>query len=51
MGGTCSKRGAMRNTCNILIGKPERKRSLWRHRRRGENNINMGLKEARLEVD
>jgi hypothetical protein len=36
--------GAMRNACNILVGKPERKRPLGRPTRRGEDNIRIYLK-------
>jgi hypothetical protein len=35
----------MRNACNILIGKPEGKRPLRRHRRRWEYNVRMDLRE------
>jgi hypothetical protein len=37
--------GKMRNTNNILVGKPGRKRLLGRPRRRCEDNIKMDLKE------
>jgi hypothetical protein len=37
--------GGARNSCNILVGKPERKRPLGRPRRRWEDNIRMHLKE------
>jgi hypothetical protein len=37
--------GAMRNTYNILVGKPERKRPLGRPRRRWESNIRIYLRE------
>jgi len=30
----------------ILVGKPERKRPLWRPRRRSEDNIKMDLREV-----
>jgi len=30
----------------ILVGKPEGKGPLWRHRRRWEDNIKMGLQEV-----
>jgi hypothetical protein len=33
----------MRNACNNLVGKPERKRPLGRPRRRWEDNIRMDL--------
>jgi hypothetical protein len=37
--------GEMRNVYSILVGRPERKRSLGRHRRRLEDNIRMDLRE------
>jgi hypothetical protein len=42
---TRERRGAYR----VLMGKPERKRSLWRRRRIWEDNIRMDLKESRWE--
>jgi hypothetical protein len=39
----------MRNAYNILIGKPERKRSLGRLRHRWEYNIRMDLREIGWE--
>jgi hypothetical protein len=30
---------------NILVAKPKRKRPLWRHKRRWEDNIKMNLEE------
>jgi hypothetical protein len=41
--------GKMRNAYNILVGKPERKRSVGRPRCRGEDNIRMGLREIGWE--
>jgi len=41
--------GEMRNFCNILIGKPEGKRSLGRSRRRWKDNIRMDLREIGWE--
>jgi hypothetical protein len=35
----------MRNACNILVGKPEEKRSFGRPRRKREDNIRTDLKE------
>ena len=32
--------------CRVLVGKPEGKRPLGRHRRRWEDNIKMDLQEA-----
>jgi hypothetical protein len=40
----------MRNAYEILVGKPEGKRPLGRHRRRGEDNIRMDLREMGWEV-
>jgi hypothetical protein len=37
--------GEMRNAYRILVGKPERKRSLGRPRRRSVDNIKMDLEE------
>ena len=38
--------GEERGVHRMLVGKPERKRSLGRHRRRWEDNIKMDLKEV-----
>jgi hypothetical protein len=35
--------------CIVLVGKPDGKRSLGRHRRRWEDNIKMDLRETGLE--
>jgi hypothetical protein len=37
----------MRNACNILVGKPEGKRSCGRPRNRCEDNIRLDLREIR----
>jgi hypothetical protein len=37
--------GEKRNACRILVGKPEGRRSLGRHRCRWEDNIKMDLRE------
>jgi hypothetical protein len=37
--------GQNRNTCNILVGTPEGRRPLGRHRRRWEDNIKMDIME------
>jgi hypothetical protein len=37
--------GKKRNAFRILVGKPEGKRPLRRHRRRWENNIKIGIRE------
>jgi hypothetical protein len=42
---TRDRRGVYR----VLVGKPEGKKPLGRPRRRWENNIKMGLREARCE--
>jgi hypothetical protein len=39
----------MRNTYNILVGKPERKRQFGRSRRKWDDNIRMDLREIRCE--
>jgi hypothetical protein len=36
-----------RSAYKVLVGKPERKRPLGRHRHRFEDNIKMGLREIR----
>jgi len=36
----------LRNVCNILVGKPERKRPLGRPKCRGDDNIRMALRES-----
>jgi hypothetical protein len=36
--------GKTRNTCTVLIGKPEEKRSFGRDKRRWEDNIKMDVK-------
>jgi hypothetical protein len=43
--------GGDRNACRILVGNPERKRSLGRPRRRWVDNIKMGLREGWYELD
>jgi hypothetical protein len=45
MGRACSTDGEKRNTCRILVEKPERKRPLGRPRRRWEDIIRMDLRE------
>jgi len=35
-----------RGVCTVLVGKPERKRPLERHRRRWEDNIKMDIQEV-----
>jgi hypothetical protein len=45
MGIAHSKNGDERNAYRILVGKPEGKEPLGRHRRRWEDNIKMNLSE------
>jgi hypothetical protein len=45
MGGVCSTNGEKKNAYSILVGKPEGKRPLGRHRRRWEDNIRMDTME------
>jgi hypothetical protein len=47
--GHIARVGELRNACNILVAKPERKRSLGRRRRGWKNNIRMDLREVRWE--
>jgi len=49
MGGTCNTDGKMRNVYSILVGKPEGKRPLGRHKRGREDNIRMDLREIGWE--
>jgi hypothetical protein len=42
--GYVARMGEMRNTYNILVGKPEERRSLGRPRCRWEDNIRMDLR-------
>jgi hypothetical protein len=42
--------GEMRNIYNILVGKPEEKRTLGRYRRRWEDNIRIYLWEIGWEI-
>jgi hypothetical protein len=43
--GHVARTGEKRNSCRILLGKPEGKRPLGRLRRRWEDNIKMDLRE------
>jgi len=43
---TCSAYGGSRGIYGILVGKPEGKRPLGRHRHRWEDNIKMDLQEG-----
>jgi hypothetical protein len=49
--GNVARMGEMRNTYQIFVGKPERKRPLRRPRCRWEDNIRMDLREIEWEVD
>jgi hypothetical protein len=46
--GHVSRMGEERGVHRVLVGKPEGKRPLGRHRRRWEDNIKMDLQEVRL---
>ena len=46
MGGACSAYGEERNVYRVLVGKPEGRRPLGKHRRRWKGNINMDLQEV-----
>jgi hypothetical protein len=46
VGGVCSTNGEKRKAYNLLVRKPEGKRTLGRPRRKWVNNIKMGLLEA-----
>jgi hypothetical protein len=41
--------GEMKNTCNILVGKPEGRRSFRRPAHKWEDNIRMDLRGIRWE--
>jgi hypothetical protein len=41
--------GEGRGVCRVLVGIPESKRPLGRPRRRGEDNINIGLREIWID--
>jgi len=43
MGGACNTYGEGRGVYGVLVGKPEGRRPLGRHRRRWENNIKMDI--------
>jgi hypothetical protein len=46
MGRTCGTYGEGRGVHRVLVGKPEGKRPLGRHRRRWEDTIKMHLQEV-----
>jgi hypothetical protein len=45
MGRACSTHGEKKNSCGILVGKPEGRSPLGRLKRRWEDNIKMNLRE------
>jgi hypothetical protein len=45
MGKACSTHGEKRTACRVLVGIPEGKKPVGRHRRRWEYNIKMCLRE------
>ena len=49
MGGARSAYGGERDVYRVLMGKPEGKRPLGRHRRRWEDDIKMDLQEVGCE--
>jgi len=46
MSGACSAYGGRGSVYRMLVGKPEGKRSLWRPRRRWDDNIKMDVYEV-----
>jgi hypothetical protein len=48
--GHVARKGAKRNACTILVGKPEGKRPLGKPRRRWMDNIKMVLREIGWDV-
>jgi hypothetical protein len=51
MGRECSTYGEKRGAYRILMGRPEGRRPLGRHRRRWEYNIKMDLQEVGWGMD
>jgi hypothetical protein len=47
--GYIARMGDMRNVYKILVGRPEGKRPLGRHRHRWEDNIKMDLRETGID--
>jgi len=45
MGGACSTYGDRRGAYRVLVGRPDGRRTLGRHGRREEDNIEMDLQE------
>jgi hypothetical protein len=46
LAGHVARMGEVRGTYNILVGRPEGRRLLGRHRRRWEDNIRINLRET-----
>jgi hypothetical protein len=49
VGGTCAGTVEGRGVYRVLIGRPEGRRPLGRHRRRWEDNIKMDLREIMID--
>ena len=48
--GHVARIGERKGVCRVLVGKPEGKRPLGKHRRRWEDNIKMDLQKVGREV-
>jgi hypothetical protein len=48
--GTCGTHGEGRDVYRVLVGWPEGKRPLGRHRRRWDDNIKLDLREIGIDV-
>jgi hypothetical protein len=48
--GHVARIGELGSACNILVGKPEGKRLIRRHKRRWEDNIRTDLREIGLKI-
>jgi hypothetical protein len=46
MGKKCSTHGGNENTYRVLVGKPEGKRTLGKHRHRLEDNTEIDIREV-----
>jgi hypothetical protein len=46
MGRACNIHGVKKNVCRILVGKPEGKRPVGRHKDKWEDNIKMNIIET-----
>jgi hypothetical protein len=49
VGRTCGTHGGGKRCLQVLVGRPEGKRPLGKHRRRWEDNIKMDLREIRID--